>query len=173
MITIEQRHAILAMPNSEADDVEAARARLLEFFEAEDGNRLAADLLRAALDRRNGDEVELSLLLFFHFGVTAQDAELLNEALRDACHTRHEDVVLLMRQLGSPRSIEALRWAALNVPGYLEFEDGRSLKRKVTMALGVIPGDGSLAVLKELAQSRDPFLAKEANRQLTRRSTAS
>jgi HEAT repeat protein len=138
----------------------------LRQFGAADGVALGLDLLRDAIKRRDPVDVELALVVCFHFGFSDRHLQpLLTLAFAD-WHQRHEDVASALGELRSPAAVDALLHLAQWVPTYLEYDDARAMAVKAIWALGGIRSDAARSALKTLASSTNDIVAENAVAQL-------
>lgn len=142
---------------------------VLRHFETMDGRALGIRLLRDAVDRHDGLDVEMALIVCATFGFTTDHLGLLVQLASADWHHKHEDVVSALGQLRSPRAVEALYQAAWWVPDYLDFDESRALAVKAIWALGGTPGAEAEQALKRLLSAEDEIVREAARTQLMRR----
>ena len=161
----EQRNAIISMAlrRTSPDDV-------LRVFGVSDGRVLGLRLLREAVARRDGEGVELALIVSFTFGWMPEHLGVLLGLEPAVWHQSHEDVVSALGTFKSPVAVDALVHATQWVPDYLDFDEARALATKAVWALGGIAGDEAQAALVRLTQDPDPIVSDGAKYQLRRRS---
>lgn len=168
-MTPEEREAVRALVIAPGGRARPSSDEFLQRFAASDGRALGLKLLRDAVVRRDAVDVELALVVSFHFGFTVDHLALLVDLCFADWHQRHEDVVMALGKIKSPDSVDALVHMAQWVPGYLEYDEARALATKAVWALGGIDGDASDQALSMLADSPASIVAKEAQAQITRR----
>jgi len=91
----------------------------------------------------------------------------LNALSEAEWHTRHEDVVSALQQIGNASSVAALERVAHAQYEYLSYDDGFALARKCTWALADIGTNEARAALERLSQSQEALIAKYAHKRLT------
>ncbi|MDX6356396.1 MAG: hypothetical protein QOF98_3299, partial [Streptomyces sp.] len=122
----EDRKIILSLAETPGNsDATVNHEEFLRHFATSDGRALGHSLLREALDRQDGEDVELALIVSFAFGFTASDLELLLPLSRAEWHHKHEDVVTALGKLRQPAGVDALYEAAQWVPDYLDYDENR------------------------------------------------
>ncbi len=168
-MTPEQQRLILSLVKVPGRPNSTTPEEVLRAFGCKDGVKLAAELLNDAVDRQDGDEVELSLILSFVFGVSMAQFDALVRLIPEDWHWSHEDAVSALEELNTPRSVDALFQATQWIPSHLAWDESRSLAVKAIWALGKLPGSDADAALVRLLDSRDKILQEEAQRQLRRR----
>jgi hypothetical protein len=143
---------------------------VLRYFGVTDGPRLGLDLLRNALQRRDGRDVEMALLVCFTFGFTPDHLQPLLELSFADWHTRHEDVVSALQDLNTPAAVPAFVHATRWIPTYLDWDDNRALAKKAIHALGKAPGlEAEQALMQLIVDYDDEVLRETARRVLKRR----
>lgn len=142
---------------------------VLRHFGATDGRSLGLCLLRDAVERRDGLDVEMALIVCAKFGFTMDHLDLLVQLASADWHHKHEDVVSALGQLRSPTAVEALYHAAWWVPDYLDFDESRALAVKAIWALGSTPGPEAEQALKQLLSAEGEVVREAARAQLARR----
>ena len=145
-------------------------AFLRSFCITRDGaTKLSLDTLETAYVQGNPDDVEMGLLIGFHFGFSPAHLDVLCRLSEADWHMQHENVVLALGELIDKRSVDTLYRAALKSHAYLEYDEGRALTLKAVMALGRIEDRAAVEKLRLLAESNEPLIRKHALRQLDRR----
>lgn len=142
---------------------------LKRFRNSEDGVKLTTKLLKEAIANRNGEDVEMALMLGFTFGFITEHLPKLVELEAADWHERHEDVVSALGDLADVNSVGALHHSTQWIPEYLDFDVSRALAVKAIWALGRIKGPEAYAALSELVNDPDPILAELATEQIKRR----
>lgn len=142
---------------------------VLRQFRTADGPALGLKLLRDAIERHDGTDVEMGLIVGFTYGFTREHLEPLLELSSADWHQRHEDVVTALRDLHTPAAVTAFVHATRWIPAYLDFDESRALARKAIHALGETPGPEAEQALAELTDSDDEILRETARRVLERR----
>ena len=136
-----------------------------------DGVKHCGELLTKALASKNTNLVEFGLSLGSYFGYLKEDSvDLLNRLLLEDWHHSHEDIVSLLQDMKSPKSVEPLYETALKQFNYLNYDDSFGLARKCTWALSVINTNESIAKLKLLSQAENPSIRQYANKRLNEKS---
>lgn len=135
-----------------------------------DATGFALRTLEEAYSHKNADDVEYGLYIGFRFGFATESMDVLIRLSDAEWHRRHEDVVTALDELGETRAVEALYRAALAVHPYLEYDDSRALAGKAIWALGRLGDATADQKLRLLAESGDPVVRADAQKQLYRRS---
>ncbi|MFE2103486.1 hypothetical protein [Streptomyces sp. NPDC059468] len=143
---------------------------VLAHFGESDGGALALRLLRDAMERRDADDVEMALIVHSAADASAEEfLEQLIELFPAEWHRKHEDIVSMLGELHSPKTVptlvEATRWG----PEHLDFDEFRALAVKAIWALGGIPGDEARDSLKSLRGAENEIIRENAVKQLARR----
>ncbi|MGW3653677.1 HEAT repeat domain-containing protein [Streptomyces sp. NPDC000878] len=134
-MTSEERKLILLLVTYPGSGREGSPEVVLRHFGTDDGSALGLRLLRDSLDRRDGIDVELALIVGATFGVTEDYVDLLVQLSAANWHQSHEDIVSALAKLRTPRGIEALYQATQWVPEYLDYDDSRALATKAIWGL--------------------------------------
>jgi hypothetical protein len=148
---------------------QGSREDVLRHFGTTDGHALGLRLLRDAVGRQDGIDVEAALIVCFTFDITADHIDLLVQLASADWHHRHEDVATALDHLRTPAAVDALYHLAWWVPGYLDWDDGRGLARKAIWGLGKTPGPEAEEALRLLLDEPDEIVRNYAAKQLTRR----
>ena len=123
MTTDQQRRVLDLVANRITDE-----AFLRGFSITRDGaTKLSVDTLETAYVQENPDDVEMGLLIGFHFGFSTAHFDVLCRLSDADWHTQHENVVLALGPLLDKRSVDTLYRAALKSHAYLEYDEGRAL----------------------------------------------
>ncbi|MGP4101387.1 HEAT repeat domain-containing protein [Nonomuraea sp. KM90] len=168
-MTPDQREAILGLVIAPGRPPKVTPDEVLGRFGTSDGTGLGLSLLRDAVERKDGTDVELALIVCFTFGLTAEHLHALMELCRTDWHQSHEDAVLALDRLRSPDAVDALVRATEWVPDYLDYDESRALAAKAIWALGKTPGTQADLALERLTASKDTILREAAEAQLKRR----
>jgi HEAT repeat protein len=168
-MTPEQQRLILSLVKVPGRPESSTPEEVLQAFGREDGVEFAVELLNDAVEEQDGDEVELSLILSFVFGVSMAQFDALVRLIWGDWHWSHEDAVSALEELNTPRAVDALFHATQWIPSHLAWDESRSLAVKAIWALGKIPGSDANASLTRLLDSQDEILRVEARRQLRKR----
>ena len=168
-MTPEDRAAVMSLAVVPGRDRQGSPEGVLRHFGAADGKALGLSLLRDAVDRRDGLDVEMALIVCATFGFTEDHLGLLVRLASADWHHKHEDVVSALGWLRSPAAVEALYHAAWWVPAYLDFDESRALAVKAIWALGGTPGPEAEHALKQLLSAEDDVVREAARAQLDRR----
>jgi hypothetical protein len=124
-------------------------------------------LLNEAYDKKDFSEVEYALLLGFIFKTFSDEyVEMLCRLIQEDWHYKHEDIALVLQELRSPKSVDALYAAAFKKLDYLSYDDSFALARKCIHALGDIRTENAKEKLKLLAQSDISIIREKAEKQL-------
>lgn len=169
-MTPEQQRLILSLVTVPGRPNSTTPEEVLHAFQCKDGVELAAELLNDAVQRQDGDEVELSLILSFVFGVSMAQLDALVRLIWEDWHRSHEDAVSALEELNTPRAVDALFHATQWIPSHLAWDESRSLAVKAIWALGKLPGGEASTALVRLLGSQDEILREEARHQLSTRS---
>lgn len=153
----EQANAILRLvtyPGSEKPGTDAEQ-RVLEVFESPDGRQLGEDLVRRAIEAKDGDDVELALIVAFRFGTGQGLRPLIHELVRATWHTRHEDVATLVEELRGPDAVEDLTFLAWAQGPYLMYPGDTSLARTAAHGLERISTPEAIEAIEALSGHPD------------------
>jgi hypothetical protein len=164
---LEDRAAVMSLVVVPGRGRRGSPDEVLRHFSATDGKGLS--LLRDAVDREDGLDVEMALIVCATFGFTMGHLDLLVRLARAGWHHKHEGVVAALGQLRAPAAVDALYHAAWWVPDYLDFDESRALAVKAIWALGGTPGDEAEQALTELVGVEDEIVREAARAQLDRR----
>lgn len=127
------------------------------------------NLIKEVCREKKSDDLEYLLNLLSRFyKFSRDDVEFFCDLLNFNWHFMHEDVVSILQQLRSPKSIETLYQTSKKEYEYLEYDDTNSLARKCMFALGNIGTPEAICKLKLLSQSPNTNLHKYAKEQLER-----
>src|SRR5882724_1288541 len=152
-MTPEEQSLILSLTVVPGRRQSGSPEEVLRHFGTNDGRALGLDLLRSAVERQDGLDVGLALIVCFTFGFTMDHLDLLVRLSSADWHSRHEDVVTALGKLQAPDSVEALYRATQWIPEYLEFDESRALAMKAIRALGRIPGREAEQALEAVLHS--------------------
>jgi hypothetical protein len=164
-MTEKERRLVLAIVTRELSPTEF----LKQFRATVDGQKLCSELLSEAIESRNADDVECSMIVGYTFGFTERHLEALLLLVKEPWHVKHEDVVTALGKLRTPKAVDGLLSATKWVPDYLDFDESRALAVKAIWALGSIEGPEADAALNELLNDPDPIVAAGAAKQIERR----
>jgi hypothetical protein len=142
---------------------------VLRHFGTTDGRALGLRLLSDAVDRQDGLDVEMALIVCATFGFTMDHLDLLVQLASADWHHKHEDVVSALGQLRAPAAVDALCHDAWWIPDYLDFDESRALAVKAVWALGGTPGAEAEQALKQLLSAEGEIVREAARAQLIRR----
>jgi hypothetical protein len=168
-VTPEDRAAVMSLVAVPGDGRQSSPEEVLRRFGVADGKALGVSLLRDAVDRQDGLDVEMALIVCATFGFTMDHLDLLVRLASADWHHKHEDVVSALGQLRAPAAVDALYHAAWWVPDYLDYDESRALAVKAIWALGGTPGDEAEQALKQLVSAEDEIVREAAWDQLNRR----
>ncbi len=168
-MTPEDRAAVMSLVAVPGRGRAGSPEEVLRHFGADDGQTLGLRLLRDAVDRQDGLDVEMALIVCAAFGFTIDHLDLLAQLATADWHHKHEDVVSALGQLRSPVAVDALYHAAWWIPDYLDYDESRALAIKAIWALGGTPGSEAEQALKQLASAESEIVREAALSQLSRR----
>jgi hypothetical protein len=168
----QQRDLILSLAIVPGHGRKTSPEEVLRQFRTADGPALSLKLLRDAIDRHDGTDVEMAVVAGCTYGFTTEHLEPLLELSSADWHQRHEDVVTALRDLHTPAAVAAFVHATCWIPAYLDFDESRALARKAIHALGETPGPEAEQALTELTDSGDEIVRETARRVLQRRQTS-
>lgn len=168
-MTLEDRRIISSLVVVPGRGGQGSPEDVLRHFGTTDGRALALRLLRDAVDRQDGLDVEMALIVCAAFGFTMDHLDLLVQLASADWHHKHEDVVSALGQLRAPTAVDALYHAAWWVPDYLDFDESRALAVKAIWALGGTSGAEAEQALKRLLSAEGEIVREAARAQLMRR----
>ncbi|WP_344183018.1 HEAT repeat domain-containing protein [Kribbella lupini] len=122
-----------------------------------------------AIERKDGDDLELALIVCNTFGFSANHLNSLIALTTADWHYKHEDVVAALGGLGDPAAVDTLYTATQWVPTYLDFDEARALARKAVYALGALSGEEADNALRRVLESEDAIVREFAEEQIARR----
>jgi hypothetical protein len=139
-------------------------------FPLEQGQEIhrVQEILQTALRARDPEGVELGLNLGHRFGFSESHVELLCRLAIEDWHQRHEDAVMALAKVRSPKSVDALFRAAMATHAYLEYDEAFALGVKSIYALGAIATVEAIERLRGLAACGNVVLEREARAELAR-----
>lgn len=155
VVTPEDRQVIYDLVLVPGRGRKGSSGDVLRHFGVADGHALGLWLLRDAIDRKDGDDVEAALVVCFVFGVAPDHLELLVQLASADWHCRHEDVAKALDALRAPEAVEALYQLTQWVPGYLSWDEDRGLARKAVWVLAKTPGPEAEQALQLLLDDPD------------------
>jgi hypothetical protein len=167
-VTPEQRNVVLGLVLVPGRGRQSSPDDVLRCFGSSDGAGVGLDLLRRAVADRDPADVEAALLVCQTFGFGPDHLPLLLELASANWHHKHEDVIWYLGSYHSPEVVDALIAATEWVPGYLDFDENRTLARKAIWELGKQPGGRAREALERIARSPTGILQEDAKRQLER-----
>jgi HEAT repeat protein len=126
----------------------------------------AIDQLEAALKKRDPSAVEIAVTAAYRIGLHPSMSAILTLLCEAPWHTRHEDVVRVLQEIGNDASVPALERTAQVQHAYLHYDNNRGLARKCTWALADIGTPGAKESLTRLMASADRNLAGYAAKRL-------
>jgi hypothetical protein len=168
-VTPEDRQVIYGLVFIPARDRRGSPEDVLRHFGTTDGHALGLRLLRDAIDRHDGIDVEAALIVCGTFDITADHLELLVRLASADWHCKHEDVASALDHLRTPAAVDALYHLARRVPDYLDWDDGRGLARKAIWGLAKTPGSEAEEALRLLLDDPDENVRAYAAKRLDRR----
>jgi hypothetical protein len=168
-MTPEDRRVISSLVAVPGRGRRGSPEEVLRHFGSADGRALGLRLLRDAVERQDGMDVEMALIVCATFGFTMDHLGPLVLLASADWHHKHEDVVSALGRLRSPTAVEALYHAAWWVPDYLDFDESRALAVKAIWALGGTPGREAEHALNRLLSAEGEAVRDAARTQLARR----
>jgi HEAT repeat protein len=171
-MTPEDERVVLSLVTVPGRGQAGSPEEVLRHFGTADGHQLGLDLLRDAVDRQDGLDVELALIVCATFGFTPDHLDLLLGLASADWHCKHEDVVSALGELRTQAAVDALFQATQWVPEYLDYDDSRALATKAIWALGGTPGPEAQRALERLLGSDSEIVRETAAQQLQRRNAA-
>jgi hypothetical protein len=171
-VTPDDRAAVMSLVIVPGRGRKGSPEELLRHFGTDDGQALGLSLLRDAVDRQDGLDVEMALVVCAVFGFTTDHLDPLLKLASADWHHKHEDVVSALGRLQSPAAVDALYHAAWWIPGYLDFDENRALAVKAIWALGGTPGAEAEQALRQLLGTESEIVREAASAQLKRRKKA-
>lgn len=163
-MTEEQKNFILDMASGEISEVE-----FLDRYPVDlrgDNSTYISQSLDKARAKRDEVQLECILILLFRFGEAKWHFDILCQLLQEDWHMQHENIVLLLKDLKNPKSVDCLYWAALaNLP-YLDYDESHALAVKSIFTLDAIDTDEARDKLRLLTKSENAILRDNAQRQL-------
>ena len=141
----------------------------LSSYPADINNKTAYTLheLKRAYLKKNAQDVEYALLFGFIFNAFSSECvNLLSLLLVETWHYKHEDIALILQDLKSSESVNALYHAAVMKLDYVDYDESYALGRTCVHALGEIDTKESREKLKLLTQSGIPIIEEKAEKQL-------
>jgi HEAT repeat protein len=166
-VTPEDRQVIYSLAFIPGRGRRGTREDVLRHFGTTDGHALGLRLLRDAIDRQDGIDVDAALAVCAAF--TVDHLELLVQLASADWHRKHEDVATGLGELRAPAAVDALYHLAWWIPDYLDWDDGRGLAVKAIWALGGTPGPEAEEGLRLLLDEPDEIVRENAKKQLARR----
>jgi hypothetical protein len=139
---------------------------ILDHFGTKDPAGLVRRLLDDAAATKTAADLEAALLASAALGMPEDRIAFVAEIARAEWHEAHEWLAEILGDSGLPDVVPTLVHLCDWVPGYLSWDDTRSLARKAVSALGRIPGGDAEAALVRLAERADPVVREQARRQL-------
>jgi len=168
-LTPEAKQLILSLVYKPSDTSGGDPGAVLRYFGTDDGAALGRRLLRDAVERKDGGDFELAMIVCSRFDAYDDSLlPLLADQVRADWHQRHEDVVSRLGKYKSPAAVDALYQATQWIPDYLDYDESRALARKAIWALGGTPGPDAEQALVRLLDDKDEDLRELAAEQLRR-----
>lgn len=171
-MTPEERRLAMSLVVVPGRGPEMSPDEFLRRFGADDGREPGLALLRDAIDRRDGLDVEMALIVCATLGFKADHLPLLVQLIPADWHHKHEDVVTALGGLRALEAIDALYEAAQWVPEYLDYDESRALAKKAIRALSRIPGPAAERAMARLSESDSEIVREYAQAQFARRREA-
>ncbi|WP_171053101.1 HEAT repeat domain-containing protein [Streptomyces marianii] len=169
-MTPEEQELVMGLAVGLGDGPTRTLDEVLAHFGESDGGALALRLLRDAMERQDADDVEMALIV--HGAADASVEEFLEpliELFPAEWHREHEDIVSMLGELHSPKTVPTLVLATRWVPEHLDFDENRALAVKAIWALGAIPSAEAREALEGLRDDENEVIRENAVKQLERR----
>lgn len=157
-MTPEQQALIfrLALAPRSSDSDRTTREQLLAAFHAKDGRALSCEQLERAALARAADDVEASLTLVFLFGSDPSMLPVLRRLAHESWHSRHEDILRLLEELGGDAVVADLEFLAWAGPDFQVYEGSTALARKTVHSLERVGTSDARTALNRLREHPEP-----------------
>lgn len=119
-----------------------------------------------AIENKSSAEVEMALTLCFSNAENDYFEKYLSELLCYDWHFMHEDIVLLLQEIGSIKSVQPLFKASTKKFKYLDYNDSKAFARKCTWALADIGNTEAKEALIKLSTNEDTEIAEYAKKRI-------
>jgi len=120
-------------------------------------------IIDEAVSEKNAELLEGALTVASLDGLNKRYTDIFCYLLKEKWHHSHEDLVMYLKDIKDPASVECVYNASFI---YLDYDDGRSLQKKCIWALGAIDTPEAIQKLILLSQSEDPIVKENAVIQL-------
>lgn len=124
-------------------------------------------LLQSAKAVKDAESFGYALILGFLFDTfTEAYLLLLNEAILEKWHFKHEDIASILYRLKSPQSVESLYQAAMTEHDYLDYDEDYMLADKCIRALKAIGTEEAKQKLQKLSRGKNKIIRSYAREAL-------
>lgn len=124
------------------------------------------NLLKEALINRDESLIEYLLLIANYDGFDSSYTGILCNLLNESWEYIYEDIILYLREIKDPNSINCIYNASLLE---LDYDDGKSLAKKCIWALGAINTSFAFEKIEALSRSKNAIIKEAALMELKRR----
>ncbi|MGN8244198.1 hypothetical protein ACTHAM_001098 [Cellulomonas soli] len=151
-MTPEQERLILSLVTmpGQTGRGSATPQELLRAFGATDGPTLCRDLLAAAVAERSAVDVELTLIMSFTLGLDRSALPALRELAREPWHGSHEDIAVLLEEVGGAEVVDDLEFLAWAGPEFQNYDGSTSLAKKAAHGLERVATPEARAAISRL-----------------------
>lgn len=141
---------------------------LKEYFKGEEPNENYVLFLIDKAILRKDDALVQEAIVLLNTGIFKIDyfQTLLCQLLNKEWHTKHEDIVMLLKVIKSPKIIDCLYNATELQFAYLDYDDTNQFARKCIKVLSSIDNEMAIEKLKLLTNSKYPIIAEYARKEL-------
>ena len=148
-------------------DISKEEFNKVYFGEKQPNDNYVLDLLRTGIKNKSEDIIEEAIVLLYTDAFSNfQYANELCELLQMTWHTKHEDVVMLLKDISAPSTVNSLYNAAEIEYEYLAYDDTYQFARKCIKALSSINTESAIDKLKLLSNSRIQKISEYAKKEL-------
>ncbi|MDF2699363.1 MAG: hypothetical protein K0Q49_919 [Haloplasmataceae bacterium] len=138
-------------------------------YDLEGNHHLMIELFNKACFMENGDDIERLLFLGHYYNLDYNYLiDILCKLLKYTWHERHEDIVLILQQLKSPKTVDCLYETAITTYPMFKWDENNALARKCLFALGDINTPDSIKKIYSLSESKNEILRRHALEQINR-----
>ncbi|MDE6593592.1 MAG: hypothetical protein K2K57_11100 [Oscillospiraceae bacterium] len=126
------------------------------------------NFLKESKEKTDSETLDSLVYLIFYFDLKSDEIlDILNELLIETWHCKHEDIVTLIDEYRSEKSVEYLKKAGNMKLDYLP-DESFALVSKCIHALGNIGNECAIEGLIQLSNHSDSILSFKAQKQLKR-----
>ena len=93
-------------------------------------------------------------------------SEILSDLLLAEWHFKHEDIVMIMKMIEDPDTVDCLYLTAFKKLPYLDYDDTFGLARKCIYALAAIQTSDAINKIKLLTTNPNEVISKYAKKEL-------